>query len=310
MAIFDLYSKRQKRLNGEMPDIYTYDEIPEKLRIQIVHIISESIGDSTSRVYDYPTEAYESIHRTLCKEYGVLKLPTQFQVDTTKNRVLRFIQDVKTVDKVLDVIEVAFWYNKENIAPYYSDYKSKLNVKLSLEEAIEELNERFKENGVGYSYESGQIIRIDSTYVHAEITKPTLSLLSNKKFKGANEEYLNAHEHYRHGRNKECLTECLKSFESTLKTIADEKGWSYNKSDTSKKLIQVCFDNELIPKYHQNQFTSFQSLMESGISTIRNKVAAHGQGNVQQGADDELTRYGLNITGSNIIYLIEMSGIK
>jgi hypothetical protein len=48
-------------------------------------------------------------------------------------------------------------------------------------------------------------------------------VLWSAKFDGANEEYLKAHEHYRHRRNKECLTECLteclKAFESTMKII-------------------------------------------------------------------------------------------
>lgn len=41
MAIFDLFSKRQKKLRGEIPEIYTYDNISNELRVQIVHIIKE-----------------------------------------------------------------------------------------------------------------------------------------------------------------------------------------------------------------------------------------------------------------------------
>src|SRR5690606_17095585 len=141
---------------------------------------------------------------------------------------------------------------------------------LNPEDAIEELNERFRENRVGYQFEGNEIIKLDSSYIHSEITKPVVSLLWNKKFLGANEEYLKAHEHYRKGRNKECLAECLKAFESTLKVICKEKKWFYNQNDTSKKLIQVCFQNNLIPSYLQNQFSSLQNVIESGIPTIRN----------------------------------------
>ena len=38
MPIFDLFSKRQKKLRGETPDVYVYDELPNPLRVQIVHI--------------------------------------------------------------------------------------------------------------------------------------------------------------------------------------------------------------------------------------------------------------------------------
>lgn len=82
----------------------------------------------------------------------------------------------------------------------------------------------YKEHRIGYQFESSQIIRVDSTIIHSEITRPTLSLLWNRKFVGANEEYLQAQEHYRQGRNKECLNKCLKAFESTMKSICNEKG--------------------------------------------------------------------------------------
>ena len=45
MAIIDLFSKRQKKLRGEVPDIFSYDDIPQTLRVQIVHIIKDVIGE-------------------------------------------------------------------------------------------------------------------------------------------------------------------------------------------------------------------------------------------------------------------------
>lgn len=95
-----------------------------------------------------------------------------------------------------------------------------------------------------------------------------------------------------------------------MKIICKERNWEFNQTDTAKKLIQICFRNELVPTFTQNQFTSLQNLLESGIPTIRNKLGGHGQGQVSQKVDDEMTRYGLNLTGSNIIFLVEQSGIK
>ncbi|PTN09871.1 hypothetical protein C8N47_103168 [Mangrovibacterium marinum] len=47
MAIIDLFSKRQKRLRGDVPDVYTYNNIPNDLRVRIVHIIRDAIGENT-----------------------------------------------------------------------------------------------------------------------------------------------------------------------------------------------------------------------------------------------------------------------
>ncbi len=85
---------------------------------------------------------------------------------------------------------------------------------------------------------------------------------------GANEEYMKAHGHYRHGRYEEALVDCLKSFESTMKIICKERGWQHGETDTAKKRIQICFQNNLVPAFTQNQFTSLQNLFESGIPAL------------------------------------------
>lgn len=69
---------------------------------------------------------------------------------------------------------------------------------------------------------------MDSEFSHSEVVKPTMSFLADPIYKGANEEFLKAHEHYREGRYKECLNECLKAFESCLKTICQKRSWEYD----------------------------------------------------------------------------------
>jgi AbiJ N-terminal domain 4 len=305
MPIFDLYSKRRKRLLGDVPDVYSYDCIPNDLRIQIVHIIQDAVGKSSSRNQE---EIYTLINNTLCREYGKFNL-IEDRYTYYEDKVLNFMLQTNINDQVIDVIELSFKCIENIIKRNFEIYVQNTTVKIKPDAAIEELNQRFKEHGIGYQFEGNKIIRVDSTFIHSEITKPTISLLWNSKFAGANEEYMNAHEHYRHGRNKECLTECLKAFESTLKIICNEKGWVYNQTDTSKKLIQLCFDKGLVPTFTQNQFTSLQNLIESGIPTLRNKLGGHGQGQIPIVLDDDITRYGLNLTGANIIFLIERSGI-
>lgn len=310
MAIFNLYSKRQKILRGEVSDIYVYDEMPSSLKVQIVQIIKDVIGRSISVSYpDKASEAYSYINKSLCHEYGVFSLNKKIPNDYPESAVLNFLLQTDDIERVIDVIEFSFLYIEKFIKPEFSSYTYNTKVEMNPDEAIEELNYRFMENRVGYQYEFGKIIRVDSTYTHSEIVKPTLSLLQNGKFKGANDEYLKAHEHYRHGRNKECLTECLKAFESSMKIICKEKGWPFNQNDTSKKLISICLQNNLVPAFIQTQFSSLENLLQSGIPTIRNKLSGHGQGQVPQKVDDEMTRYALNLTGTNIIFLIKQSGL-
>ncbi|XQU07228.1 hypothetical protein P4544_11005 [Halomonas sp. LY9] len=73
MPIFELFSKRQKKLRGEVPDIYQYEILEQSFRVQVVHIIRDTIGVEQS--YNNATNrVYEEIHRVLCKEYGVFSL--------------------------------------------------------------------------------------------------------------------------------------------------------------------------------------------------------------------------------------------
>lgn len=309
MAVFDLFSKRQKRLRGDFPEVYTYDNIPQSLRVKIIHIIKDAIGIRKYGAINMPEDIYGSIHKTLCREYGIFSLGDR-HTKTEEEHVLNFLLSNEDTERIIDVIELSFKYIDMIKNIYSNEYEWNTEVLIKSDEAVEELNERFKEHGIGYSFDGNKIIRVDSTYAHTEITKPTITLLWNIKFDGANEEFLIAHEHYRHGRNKECLNECLKAFESTMKIICSEKGWAYKQTDTAKTLIHTCFQNQLIPTFTQNQFTSLKSLLESGIPTIRNKLGGHGQGQTPNKVDNELTRYALNLTGSNIIFLIEQSGIK
>ncbi len=171
------------------------------------------------------------------------------------------------------------------------------------DKAIEELNKRFKEHGIGFQFTGNEIIRVDSELLHSEAVKPALKLLNQKHYGGAQEEFLVAYEHYRHGRYKESLNDCLKSFESTMKSICDKQGWKYQPNVTSKGLIQICFDNGLIPAFWQQQMTSLRSLLESSVPTGRNKLSGHGQGSESVEIPEYLVAYMLHMTASTLVFL-------
>lgn len=302
MKVYDIYSKRQKRLMGEVPDVYQYVDIPQPLRVQIFFIMNDALGDHSNHETE---ESYQFIHDTLCREYGKLTL-----IEKIFSEYINYIEDVNNfllgcdkIDQVIDLVEFSF----RLIDRYYrnSNVLNLCQSKITPDEAIEELNYRFREHGVGYQYQSGQIIRVDSQIIHTEAVKPVLHLLSDSRFQGANEEFLKAHDHYRHGRYKECLVDCLKAFESTMKTICDSQGWNYQPTDTAKKLIDICFQNNLIPTYLQTQFTSLKSNLESGVPTVRNKNGGHGQGSQPLTVPQYFASYQLHMTASTILFLLE-----
>lgn len=299
MSIFDLFSKRQKIQRGEIPDVYQYEEISNQFRIQIIHIIRDVIGSENSS--EKANEVYEFVHQTLCKEYGRFYLTDQYS-DSSKD-TFNFLLQENNYEYCLDVIETFFKvidsYVRINLR-YFYDSKQKPD------EAIDELNFRFKEAGLGYQFEQGTLIRIDSQFIHSQVVKPVLHLLGkDKDYQGASAEFLSAHEHYRHQRYKECLNDCLKAFESVMKSIHKKQSWNYKASDSSKNLINSCLTNNLIPQYLQTQFCAIANLLESGVPPIRNKEGGHGQGAEVKEVPEHLASYALHLTASNLLFLIK-----
>ena len=201
------------------------------------------------------------------------------------------------MERALDAVEMAF----RGIEAIQSHRRTPGKAT----EAVEELNQRFKEHGVGYEFNSPYIFRIDSEMLHVEVVKPALRLLDEKQYAGARQEFIRAHEHYRKGNAKEALSECLKSFESVMKAICDKNRWSYSKEATSKSLIEVCFRNGLIPSFWQSHYSSLRNLLESSVPTGRNKLGGHGQGTKPVSVPDYLVAYMLHMTGSAIVFLAE-----
>ena len=306
MPILNIYSKRQKKKRGETPDVFQYDLLPPEFRVQVVHILRDGLGmpyHSNFTGYNSSVnDAYKSIHDSLCREYGLFTL-VENPDGNFASSVFNFLLNAD-LEEALDLIELSFQAITQ-LEDNYA-YRNNAGIIATAKSSIKELNIRFLEHGIGYQFESGQIIRVDSKLAHAEIIKPALQvLLSDKIYAGANEEFLKAHEHYRHGRYKECLSDCLRSFESVIKAICKKQKWQYDELDTAKKLLDICFQNNLIPDYLQQHFSSMRSGLESGIPTMRNRLAGHGQGAEQVTVPSYLAQYLLNLTATSILMLAE-----
>lgn len=300
MAIFELYSKRQKKLRGEVPDVYIYDEIPNTLRVQIIHIWKDVIGGKKQYTHEIEKN-YEIINDILCREYGVFQLTTTTYDKNTLYKLADFFLKEEDIEIVIDIIELSFKVIKFETSK--NNYLNRYDAEKIAKDGIKELNNRFKEHGIGYQFIENKIMRIDSELIHTEAVKPALRLLNEKDYKGAQEEFLSAYEHYRHGKNKEALNDCLKSFESTMKSIIDKHGWEVKKNATAQNLIQVCFDNNLIPSFWQTQVTALRTMLESAIPTGRNNLSGHGQGSELTTVPDYLVSYMLHMTASTLVFL-------
>jgi Domain of unknown function (DUF7014)/AbiJ N-terminal domain 4 len=299
MAVIDIFSKRRKLARGETPDVYTYDNIPTPLRVQIVHVLRDLFGHRQDYDLNNCLMAFGTINKMLSREYGEFSLSDTGHF--ADDQVVDFVLSNATCDQVLDVVEMAFRW-----ADIWLERGGVLKIdRKSLGDAIEEMNARFREHGIGYQYESWEIIRVDSQLIHSEVVVPVLSLLSSDAYAGANEEFLKAFEHYRKGDTKECLNECLKALESTMKAISKKRGWSFKETDTAAALIDICYKNGLVPPLIQSHIGGVRAALESGIPTVRNRLSGHGQGTTVTTVPPHYASYMLHLTATTIKFLVE-----
>jgi hypothetical protein len=312
MAIVGLFSKREKRKRTlGQEDVFQYDTLPEAFRVQVMHLWRDALGEwRVTGVYPgfgvryAPNKWWQQLYEVYIREKGLVTLVAGGSNPCDQFR--EYFAQAPTED-ALDVIELIFRFVDGFIRNMDQYERQRLRLE-SPDAVIAELNGRFREHGIGYEFIAGEIVRVDSKYVHAEAVKPALELLhgAGKKFAGPLEEFIIAHERYRKGEEKDAVTWALKAFESTLKAICSERGWSFDPNKhTASKLLEIVFANHLVPPYLQTQFTSLRSVLESGIPTIRNKTSGHGQGAAPTVVSVHLTRLALNLTATNIVFLIE-----
>ena len=295
--VYDIYSKREGRQSGAVSDVYEYENIPLFLRNQIVLLCERIIGKPDYNEHNLAAKFYATVCLSLREEYGVRHLFELLDLDRFSRSHSRpslyelseFFVNEKTVARCLDVIDLcACQFDKMN-----------------RRDAISTLNQRIREAGVGYQFESGKIIRIDNQLIHSEVMKPALHFISAKGFEGANDEFLQAHKKYRNGDHKGALLEGAKAFESVLKIILRKHGQDVTERDTASALLNKFFGLNLLPIYLEKQFNDLKSLLQGGAPNVRNKEAAHGQGEEVREVPEYLAAYGLHQTASAILLIVK-----
>jgi hypothetical protein len=297
MATLDIYSQR----NQPTPDIFSYASLSEKLKNQIITIWKNFFAQFPD---DFRERIWKALHSMIAEEHGKKTLLENDLINRWYDsfRVEYYFDHNNNIEECLDVIEIVFRGMKRGLE-IFKDH-GYLQLQYTPDEAIDDLNRRFLQNEVGYELQDGKIIRVDNKLLHGQIIKPAFEFLSTETFRNANDEFLSAHGHFRHGRNKECLADCLKAFETTMKIICHENSWHFDSTAPAKKLIEICLANNLIPKYLQTHFASLRSGLESGIPSLRNKLGGHGQGPQKIVVPNHYASYMLNLAGTTIHFLI------
>ena len=182
-------------MQGEIPYTYPPETIPDELLGQILYIWEKVWGEAfynnfgELQLSQLAYDAYKSIERTLREEYGVRSLVEGNDSDGEINDLYEIIYDflfeTKNTDNVIDLIEVSFRYidqevrrkfyvpNDDGLDEIFGPRHRDISYDdMPPDEAIDLLNQRFREHNVGYQYESGQIVKVDSPDSPSEVVTP------------------------------------------------------------------------------------------------------------------------------------------
>lgn len=307
MNVFDLFSKRQTdAAKSGTDDVYQYDAIPKHLRVQVAQIAVEAVGQVGHRGDrmmrgDEENHLWFQIERTYLREKGLEGISRENFAGT---RVLSFMRECSTADW-LDFLElIAVGINVMGSDQRGSE-RHRWNVSTSGQEAIDEINYRFRQAGVGYQLEDARLIRVDSHFMHSEVVKPAISLLSGQGFEGPKQEFLEAHQHYRAAEYRQAVAMAANAVESTFKAIFDRKGWDYQKGARISDLVKVARANALWPDYLDASFDQLIATLQSGLPRIRDNDASHGQGATPKNLPDYIAAYALHLAASKIVFITE-----
>ena len=305
MALPNIFSRRKRQQTGGA-DVYKYDEMPQRARVQFVQTAQQAIGPYQEGSFDVSpgVRIYKTLRDMTRKEQATFHLPpTGAPYIEADREFFDWFLNVKDIDSVLDGIEITCRAIKILVGENQYDFSE--YAELNAEAAIEEINARFLEEGFGYQFKSGQIIRVDSSVIHRDVVLPVLTLLHHAKFAAAEREFLNAHAAYRAREYETCLIECAKAFESVLKVIGGERGWDIQPTDPAKKLLDAAYRAEFIPPLLQAEFTALRSLLESAVPVVRNRLAGHGAGVTPRIVPQHFASLQLNQTAAMILFLAD-----
>ena len=140
MAVFETFSKRN---NPKVIDVYEYDVIPDKFRVQLIRILERILLNWMTCI--------EIINEELGKEFF------GYEDDDAINELKEFIRSSENTSELLDIIDIFtqnIYSEIENYKSLENDYSS--NRIINIKNELDILNARFLENNLGYQVQNGK----------------------------------------------------------------------------------------------------------------------------------------------------------
>jgi len=264
-----------------------HDDIPTETRQKVFFVISENayhLKNERSRIPSLKkVEDLSKLRHNICKHKGIQDVS---KFEDNRTAINKWIRGCSKED-FLRTVEIFIEIRCEDSSAGYQK---------RLDNTINEINEIFKIDKIGYEIVSRRFIQKDSEFIQEQVTKKAITLLYTNDFKGPLEEFQKALDHYIRKEYKSTIQEANNSFESTMKSVLTKSNISFDQSGSAELLLDLLCKNEIIYTYTKAMF--------QGLPKLRNKHSAHGQGIDPKEVNQSYAELALNLAGSFIVFLI------
>jgi hypothetical protein len=166
-----------------------------------------------------------------------------------------------------------------------------------LDARAERFNEICQEEGIGYRYTAGELVRFDNAATHELAVKPAVVLLADARYANADAEFRRALECYRSEHWRDAITNANAALESVLKVITGRS------SGTARSLIAVARQQNLIPGYAEGAADNLVKLMNLVPAVRGQQSSSHGLGERTVEADEHLAQLVMSTAAAFIVYI-------
>lgn len=288
-SLESLFYHKNKLATGQIPKTFQYNEIPTAARNSILIAFTRNYpvkwGGLNKKSAGY--QILEGIREVCLEAFGCTSLSDSsdpiedfkngFNSESDPAKIMTYIQ--------LICCALKNKYNNQNL--------------------IDKINWHLRNNGVGYKYENGSIIRIEDETYFDNVTAPVLSVLGEKGYEDTLSEFLKAYDELKNGQYNDAVTACTRGLETILKTRLDQAGKLDDPNCTVNYLLKQWFENVNVPDYMENYLNNLTPVLQ-GVATVRNKDGAHGstEGD-NDNLDEAFVRYIINQTAASILFIAE-----
>ena len=288
MILKDLFGQKEEIEKKTIID----ETIPKNIRQKIFFVIQEygyniePFGFGSKHASDLSNLRYQ-----ICKHKGI-------------NNINDIRSDNKSINEWLLKCSVIDFLRTIELFIYVKlQYKDHTQKQICIK-AINEINDVFSIDRIGYEIVKGRIIKYNSEYLKDDAIKQTISLLNSSEFKGPLEEFEKALNHFLKKEYKDTIQEANNSFESTMKSILTKLDIKFDpQRDNANKLLQILYDNDVIYRHTQDFTNNLRQILQ-GLPTIRNNQSGHGQGLDPIEIHKSYAGLSLHLAGSFIVFLI------